>query len=898
MAVDIGPKIGIDGEAEFRKEINNITQQIKTFGSEMKAVTAEFGKNQNSMEALTGKNEVLTKSVDAQEKKLEALKKGLSDCAAQYGETDTRTLKWQQAVNNASADLSKMKNELSENQSAIENFGTEVQEASEAMDDAGRSATSFGDLLKANLASEAIVGAITTIKDAIKEVGAAMMEYSRESENATVKATAYFGETGEAAKQTEAIIKDVYTDGVGESMDRVSEAVIAVKKNLDGLSEVDMKNLTEQAITLDELYGIDMNETLRGVNSLMQQFDLSAQEAMDYIVSGTQNGLDKTSELGDNLSEYAGKFAQAGYSAEEYFQLLNNGLDNGAYNLDKVNDAINEVTNKMADGSIEDSLKLYSKETQTLFKEWKSGGATQKQVIDSIVSDIGGCTNQQEALTMAATAFGTMAEDGNLKFITSLSSVGDTYSDVSGKAKDFFDATTTSQQNMDSAMRTAKESLAPLGEALNGIVSEILPVMAEKLAEITSGIDWSGFKETLSMVVQAIFDFGNFILENKDMIITALAGIAAGFVAWNVIALIQGVIASISALGGILPALQAGIVAVNTAMAANPIGIVITLIAAVITAIVAFLATNEEAREKVTEVWENIKSAFSEALDAITGAVGSAWEFIKGAFFSALETVKSLVSGAWSYINGETTGQMSIMQAHVTNVFNGIKLIIQTVVDAIKGIIKAGMQLISGDWKGAWETIKTTFSGIWDNIKKYASDAVSNMYTAVSGKVKEIGNSIKSGLEGATQFVSGLPSKFLSWGRDMIGNLVKGIKDKIGDVKDAIGNIADTIRSYIHFSEPDVGPLSDFHTYMPDMSKMLVSGIRSGIPAIEKAMNDLSSTMVPRYANGTAAAYDRMSAQLSSMQIVLDDGTLVGKMAPKLDAVMGGYAIRRGRGNV
>ena len=74
-----------------------------------------------------------------------------------------------------------------------------------------------------------------------------------------------------------------------------------------------------------------MNETLRGVNSLMQQYGLTAQQAMDYIVVGTQNGLDKTNELGDNLSEYAGKFAQAGYSASEYFQLLDNGLKNGAY---------------------------------------------------------------------------------------------------------------------------------------------------------------------------------------------------------------------------------------------------------------------------------------------------------------------------------------------------------------------------------------------------------------------------------------------------------------------------------------------------------------------------------------------------------------------------------------
>ncbi|MFR8791478.1 phage tail tape measure protein [Gallintestinimicrobium sp.] len=95
-----------------------------------------------------------------------------------------------------------------------------------------------------------------------------------------------------------------------------------VKKNLGDLSDTDLTNLTQQALTLDQLYGIDMNETLRGVNALMKQYGLTAQETMDYIVKGTQNGLDKTNELGDNLSEYSGKFAQAGYSASEYFQAL------------------------------------------------------------------------------------------------------------------------------------------------------------------------------------------------------------------------------------------------------------------------------------------------------------------------------------------------------------------------------------------------------------------------------------------------------------------------------------------------------------------------------------------------------------------------------------------------
>ena len=267
-------------------------------------------------------------------------------------------------------------------------------------------------------------------------------------------------------------------------MDAVAEAVLMVRKPWR-FERNRSDNLTQQALTLEELYGIDMNETLRGVNSLMQAVWPDRPRKRWTTSWCTQNGLDKTNELGDNLSEYAGKFAQAGYSASEYFQLLDNGLKNGAYNLDKVNDAINEVTTRLVDGTIGESIGMFSTKTQELFTSWQNGGATQKQVIDSIVADIAGCTNQQEALNLAALAFGTMAEDGNLKFITSLTSVGNTYDSVKGSAQGLFDATTTPMQEMESNTRKLQQSLVPLGEKLAEIANAILPPLVSMIQTVS-----------------------------------------------------------------------------------------------------------------------------------------------------------------------------------------------------------------------------------------------------------------------------------------------------------------------------------------------------------------------------------------------------------------------------
>lgn len=126
MAVDIGPKIGIDGEAEFRRQIQNINQQLKTLGSESKAVIAAFEGMEDSEEAIGARTGVLNRQIEAQERKLAELRKGLDASAAKYGENDTKTLRWAQAVNEATADLAKMRNELARTGNEMEDLGDET----------------------------------------------------------------------------------------------------------------------------------------------------------------------------------------------------------------------------------------------------------------------------------------------------------------------------------------------------------------------------------------------------------------------------------------------------------------------------------------------------------------------------------------------------------------------------------------------------------------------------------------------------------------------------------------------------------------------------------------------------------------------------------------------------
>lgn len=170
MAVDIGPKIGIDGESEFRKGIQQINQSLKTLQSEMKAVTSEFGTNASAQDKLAAQNETLTKTIQKQEEKLAALQDGLAKSAEKYGEESTQTLKWQQAVNEATAALNKSKNQLDDNNRALEEMGDETNNVAKATEDLGEAQDRIGTLGKAMLATltAAAVAAGKVITDIVK----------------------------------------------------------------------------------------------------------------------------------------------------------------------------------------------------------------------------------------------------------------------------------------------------------------------------------------------------------------------------------------------------------------------------------------------------------------------------------------------------------------------------------------------------------------------------------------------------------------------------------------------------------------------------------------------------------------------------------------------------------
>lgn len=1004
-------KIGQEEYMAFQREVEATKATLSRYQSELDGLNTEQDRLATNTERLSKLFDALGADVDDYadvlgSKLVTAIKNG----SASSDQLKLAIEKIGRSATDGKADIKQMTDALDtvDDGQAIRNLIQDLKEAGAQADDTAEQLDEMGKTLTAGTLMEA-ADQISGLGDKITELGDNAKDAFLETQDATVKASTYFGETGKAAEETAGVIKDVYAEGVGDSMDSVSNAVITVKKNLKDLDETTLTHLTEQAITLDELYGIDMNETLRGVNSLMEQYGLTAQQAMDYIVKGTQNGLDKTNELGDNLSEYSGKFAQAGYSAQEYFQLLQNGLDNGAYNLDKVNDAINEVTTRLVDGTIADSLSKidektgevqagtggWSKEVEDVFKQWQQGGATQKDVIDAIVTDIQNTENQQDKLNKAALAFGTMAEDGNAKFIESLTSVGNTYDDVAGSAENMFDQSTTDSQTFEASMRQLEQSLVPLGEALMNLANNIIPPIA-------SGIKTIGeFFGKLPEPVQ------------------------------NFVVILGAVIAAFTTLA---PAILAVINIVNMLGVATlgPIIGIIAGVAAAITAIIAIVknwgAISEwfgdlwvKVKEKCSQVWESICSFFTETIpqawdslvakfqsipewwsgiwqqvadffsgiwqsmmenpvlssivttiqdlwqnavttlqgiwSGLTEIASGAWELLKNTILAPVLLLIDLVTGDFGQLASDAQNIWQNIQDAASQIWSGIQ---QVVTSFAEGLVTHVVTLVTGfmgTLSSLWDMIKQTALNTWENLKnsvvqtatnlkdsaiqafqnlkesayqkwqemkqnahdswenlkssvvqtaqnlkESAVQAFHNMVSGIGNALSSLGSTVRNGFWSAISFITSLPSQAVQWGRDFIDGIVSGIRNAIGRVRDAVSDVASTIRSFLHFSVPDEGPLTEYESWMPDFMQGLAKGIEKSKSVVADAIEGVSKDMTINanammdqsnakqtnaIMNITSLLAQYLPYLAKSLNIEWDTGGVAAKLARDMDRELG-----------
>ena len=381
---------------------------------------------------------------------------------------------------------------------AFDRVNKKLEQNQAAWDKVGRAGEKFSTL------GVALTAGITT---PLIGLGVVAGKMASDFESANARVVSSLGLTEQQSAVTKQAIQDIYSDGFGESIDDVAESLIQVKRQLGDIPDDQIKKVTENAMVLRDTLGQDMGESLRGINSLMVNFGLSADDAMDLYAKGVQTGLDKTNELGDNLAEYGQLWSQAGFNAKDMFAVLDNGLKSGAYNLDKVNDFVKEFAISLNDGRIEKNLGSFSSGTRDVFAEFKAGKKTSQDVFKSVIGDLEHTTNQQDKLALASTVWSALGEDNAMKIIESLNDVNGTYDNVAGSMEKV-----KQQQNetfgarAKSTFREAQTALLPLGEALLDIAEKYMPQLQKSV---------KSFSDTLSNLsegdIDRILKIGGFV---------------------------------------------------------------------------------------------------------------------------------------------------------------------------------------------------------------------------------------------------------------------------------------------------------------------------------------------------------------------------------------------------
>lgn len=296
MAIDIGPRIGIDGEREFRASIANINQQIKTMDSEMRAAAAAFDRSNDAEGKNSATKKILTEQIEAQRRKLDLLQDALEKSATKYGENDTKTLKWRQAVADATTALSKMEGEL-------DDVGDELDDTGDELADAEKKTSSFGDTAKGVFVGGAILDGIKAMGNAIKR----LVNYGAD----VVTSTAEVGDQIDKQSQKLGISRKEYQ--------QLAYALEMYGANVDGL-QTGLKTLAVQAQK-----GSDAFDKL----GLSQEFVKSAStedlfEAVIDKLQGMAEGTERTAIANTLLGKSATELQPLLNDTQKNFEAIKN----------------------------------------------------------------------------------------------------------------------------------------------------------------------------------------------------------------------------------------------------------------------------------------------------------------------------------------------------------------------------------------------------------------------------------------------------------------------------------------------------------------------------------------------------------------------------------------------
>ena len=769
-----GITIEIGGDTtKLGKALEQSEKKSRNLQVELKQIQNSLKFNPDNIELLTQKQEVLTQSVKETSDKLDVLREAERQVIAQFergevAEEQVRALK--REILKTENQLESMTSELRETSKYMQDLANGTRDAEkhteeyqEALDKTTQELKDFGD--KASGAFESIATGVGVLATSVTAVAGYATKLSTEFDQAYNLLQAQTGATAEEMEQLEESIDNIYKSNLGESMDDVARAMSTVKTQTK-LSGQELEDVTKTALLMRDTFDFDVNESIRAVNSLINQFGLSADEAYNLIAQGAQKGLNQNGDLMDVINEYAVQFKQAGYNADEMFNMLVNGADAGTWSVDKLGDAVKEYNIRMTDGTAVEHLEKLGLNVDEVTRKYAEGGTSAQEATNTIIQALKGVENEQERYVIGQGIMGTMWEDLGEDAVYALL---DTQGEISKTSDALENINEIRYDDIGSSLGGLKRTLEtdvikPLGEELKPVVEDAIEYVKENGPSI---------KETLSNIVNAIGKFMKVIVDNKDVVISAIVAIGTGLLVWNIVAILGPVISIITTL---FTAIKAGVPimhALNLAMNANPIGLIITLVAGLIAGFIALWNNCEGFRNFFLNMGDSIANGFKKTVD-----------FITSVFTTVIDWFKSDWKNIAIFLINPFAGVFKLLYEKS----DGFKNFIDGIVGKVKGFFMGIVDFFKNNWKTILLFMVNPFAGAF----KLLYDKVEGFRNFIDGVVAKI----KGFFAGLVDWFKNNWKTILLFLINPFAGVFKLLYDHVEGFRNFIDNIVNTIKEF------------------------------------------------------------------------------------------------------
>ena len=761
-------------------EVNTASRNIQ---GELNQVQRLLRMDPGNTTLISQQQTLLGNAVATSREKLESLRAAQQQVQEQFarGEiSEGQYRAFEREVASAEQQVQRFEQRLRDTQETSRTTAQRVQELGEQAGKVGEKMKDVGEKMSMAVTAPIVAASGLIAKGAI------------DAEAATGKLQAQLGITAAEADKLGVSAQNVWKTGFGEDINAASEAVKNVRLNMGDLAGNELEAVAQGALVISDVFEADITDSTKAAGTMMKNFGIDGQAALDLITVGFQKGGDYSGELLDTLNEYSPQFAGMGMSADQMMGILIAGAQAGAFNMDKVGDSVKEFNIRAQDGSktTAEGFAAIGLSADEMGAAIAKGGDDAQQAFMATIAALAAMDDPMQQNIAGTALFGTQWEDVRSKVITAMADGVKGIGDFKGATDE---AAAAMKENnpglaLTAAMRELQSAIGPALLPIADIIQNTVVPAIKSLAEWFENLSPAGQKTVL-----------------------AIGGIAAAI--GPLLIVIGTLMTAVSTVAGLFGA--GGALATAFAFITGPIGIAVAAIAGIIAIGVLLYKNWDEISAKAIEIWDGIKDYFSETWSKITSACSDAWGRFKSDIVETWNNIKTKTSEIWNGI-----------KQFFADWWNFEKNIFNTALDFVKNIIST-----------AWDNIKSITSTVWNGIKDFMSTTWDNIKNAVATKAAELKTNTINKLEEIWDYIKAVPAKALQWGKDIIQGLWDGIKN-MG------ATFASNLKTWIEEHIPGVfRDLLDMHSPSQLMATLGVNTILGYIEGIVSKGPDVDQTM-------------------------------------------------------